>query len=205
MSVTGVPSRLGGIVLLLVLPVLSSCGDRFTGPSTDLPRAQLITAGEAIFRQTVLVALDLPRTSTSTPGLERVLECSASGSALTTTRISGTSDVDTNAANLSYDLVTIYDGCIEGGGAGEVEINTNSGATGVVGDFTYQAFSNGEVEIDGSLSGRVLLTNESVTLNCQVLYTMRGDESSEEGVSLTFSVVGDICGSTFGFELDLET
>jgi len=191
---------MGGIALTLLLPIVSSCGNDTTGPSTALSQAQLITAAEAMFRHTVVVSLDLPRAANGASGTETILTCNGGGSVSTTAFISGTSEPEAGQADRDYETGTTYDQCVEGSGAGEIAINTSANATGVIGEFTYQAFGNGDVEVEGFLIGRVEIETGTATQNCRVAYQLLGLGSAEGG-STTFNVAGDICEAGFAFEV----
>lgn len=202
MSRTSTTTRLGGIALALVLPMVASCGNDSTRPAAELTLPQLISAANRIFEHTVVVALDLPRTANSTSGEETNLICEGAGSVSTTTFIVGSNDSEEGRANLQYETGTTYDSCVEESEDGIVEINTSPAARGVIGDFTYRERPGGTVDFGGFIVGRVELRTETLTLNCPVDYEVAAARDLDRE-ALEFNVIGDICERSFGFAFTL--
>lgn len=198
-------SGVAGFAAALVLPiVVSGCGGSGSvGPIFELTQGQLIAAAESMFRHTVVAALELPRApndvSTGTPV---VGACTGGGSYSTTAFIGGSGDPDAGTADLLYELGSTWDACVEGTGQSAVEIRTSPSATGVISDFTFEQFPNGEIEAEGFLIGRVEIETSVGVLNCRVAYQVLGEDTGGgENRDMAFIVAGDICDQAFGFDL----
>jgi hypothetical protein len=197
-------SRSIAVGVALLLPLVSACGgSSSTGPLFQLTQGQLIAAAESIFRHTVVTALELPKVpndvSTGTPVNS---PCTAGGSYSTTAFITGSGDPDAGTADLLYELGSTWDGCLEGAGSNAIEIRTSAAANGIISDFTFERFPNGEIEIEGFLIGRVEIETSVGILNCRVAYQILGEETgSGEEPDISFIVAGDICEQGFGFDL----
>jgi hypothetical protein len=207
-SVAGTPrslaSRSAALAAALFLPLLSSCGgSSSTGPQFQLSQGQLIAAAESMFRHTVVTALELPRLPNDLEtGTQVNAACTGGGSYSTTAFILGTADPGGEAADLVYELGSTWDGCVEGTGSNAVEISTSGAANGVISDFTFELFPNGEIEVEGFLIGRVEIETSVGMLNCRVAYQVLGEEmGGGENPDIAFVVAGDICEQGFGFDL----